>query len=135
MMYSDYNYIKNVVGYKPVQLYPLLKVTNIEERKLPSMQTEKQFICLTLSGQFWTFLRFGNAKQLPTSLMAATHICHIVLTRGADYEQTLRMIKEHCAEKLDADHQPVWLRLYDEALFGKTASGNNGMCPNFRFWH
>ena len=44
-----------------------------------------------------------------------THICHIVQARGADYEQTLRMIKEHCAEKLDADHQPVWLRLYDEA--------------------
>lgn len=45
-----------------------------------------------------------------------THICHIVLTSDADQEQTLLMIKEHCAKKLDAAHQPIWIRLYDEAL-------------------
>ena len=26
------------------------------------------------------------------------------------------MIKEHCAEKLDATHQPVLFRLYNDAL-------------------
>ena len=45
-----------------------------------------------------------------------THVCHTVLVDGADQEQTLRMIKEHCAKKLDADHQPLLLRLYSDAL-------------------
>lgn len=45
-----------------------------------------------------------------------THICHTTLIGGANQEETLRMIKEHCAEKLDATHQPVLFRLYDDAL-------------------
>lgn len=45
-----------------------------------------------------------------------THICHTALIGGANQEETLRMIKEHCAEKLDATHQPVLFRLYDDAL-------------------
>ena len=45
-----------------------------------------------------------------------THICHTALIGGANQEETLRMIKEHCAEKLDATHQPVLFRLYNDAL-------------------
>ncbi len=45
-----------------------------------------------------------------------THICHAALIGGANQEETLRMIKEHCAEKLNATHQPVLFRLYDDAL-------------------
>ena len=45
-----------------------------------------------------------------------THICHTVLIGGANQEETLRMIKEYCAEKLDATHQPVLFRLYNDAL-------------------
>lgn len=45
-----------------------------------------------------------------------THICHTALIGGANQEETLRMIKEHCAEKLDVTHQPVLFRLYDDAL-------------------
>ena len=45
-----------------------------------------------------------------------THICHTTLIGGANQEETLRMIKEHCAEKLDVTHQPVLFRLYDDAL-------------------
>ena len=45
-----------------------------------------------------------------------THICHTVLVDGTDQEQVLRMIKEHCAKKLDTDHQPLLLRLYSDAL-------------------
>ena len=45
-----------------------------------------------------------------------THICHTVLVDGTNQEQVLRMIKEHCAKKLDADHQPLLLRLYSDAL-------------------
>ena len=45
-----------------------------------------------------------------------THICHTTLIGGANQEETLRMIKEHCAEKLDATHQPVLFRLYNDAL-------------------
>lgn len=47
---------------------------------------------------------------------AVTHVCHTVLVDGADQEQVLRLIKEHCAEKLDADSQPLLLRLYSDAL-------------------
>lgn len=45
-----------------------------------------------------------------------THICHTTLIGGANQEETLRMIKEHCAEKLDVTHQPVLFRLYNDAL-------------------
>ncbi len=45
-----------------------------------------------------------------------THICHTALIGGANQEETLRMIKEHCTEKLDATHQPELFRLYDDAL-------------------
>lgn len=45
-----------------------------------------------------------------------THICHTVLVAGADLEKTLCMIREHCAEKLNAAHQPVLIRLYSDAL-------------------
>lgn len=45
-----------------------------------------------------------------------THICHTVLIGGANQEETLRMIKKHCAEKLDSTHQPELLRFYDDAL-------------------
>lgn len=45
-----------------------------------------------------------------------THICHTVLVDGTNQEQVLRMIKEHCAKKLDTDHQPLLLRLYSDAL-------------------
>ena len=45
-----------------------------------------------------------------------THICHTVLIGGANQGETLCRIKEHCAEKLDEAHQPVWLRFYDDAL-------------------
>ena len=45
-----------------------------------------------------------------------THICHTALIGEANQEETLRMIKVHCAEKLDATHQPTLLRLYDDAL-------------------
>lgn len=44
------------------------------------------------------------------------HICHTVLISGANQQQTLRMIKEHCAKKLDTAHQPVMIRLYEDAL-------------------
>lgn len=44
------------------------------------------------------------------------HICHTVLLDGANLQQTLRTIKEHCAQKLDAAHQPAMIRLYDDAL-------------------
>lgn len=45
-----------------------------------------------------------------------THICHTALIGGANQAETLRMIKEHCTEKLDATHQPVLFRLYNDAL-------------------
>lgn len=45
-----------------------------------------------------------------------THICHTALIGGANQEETLRMIKEHCTEKLDATHQPELFRFYDDAL-------------------
>ena len=45
-----------------------------------------------------------------------THICHTALIGGANLEETLRMIKKNCAEKLDATHQPVLFRLYNDAL-------------------
>ena len=45
-----------------------------------------------------------------------THICHIVLIAGTDQESSLQRIKEYCTEKLDAAHQPVLFRLYDDAL-------------------
>lgn len=45
-----------------------------------------------------------------------THICHTVLIGGANQEETLRMIKKHCAEKLDSTHQPELFRFYDDAL-------------------
>ena len=47
---------------------------------------------------------------------AVMHVCHAVLVDGTDQEQVLRMIKEHCAKKLDTDHQPLLLRLYSDAL-------------------
>ena len=31
-------------------------------------------------------------------------------------EETLRMIKKHCAEKLESTHQPELFRFYDDAL-------------------
>ncbi len=45
-----------------------------------------------------------------------THICHTVLIGGANQEETLRIIKKHCAEKLDSTHQPELFRFYDDAL-------------------
>lgn len=45
-----------------------------------------------------------------------THICHIVLMDGAGQKQTLETIKVHCAKKLDHAHQPVLVRLYNDAL-------------------
>lgn len=45
-----------------------------------------------------------------------THICHTALIGGANQEETLRMIKKHCAEKLDSTHQPELFRFYDDAL-------------------
>ena len=47
---------------------------------------------------------------------AVMHVCHAVLVDGTDQEQVLRMIQEHCAKKLDTDHQPLLLRLYSDAL-------------------
>ena len=45
-----------------------------------------------------------------------THICHTALIGGANQAETLRMIKKHCAEKLDSTHQPELFRFYDDAL-------------------
>lgn len=45
-----------------------------------------------------------------------THICHTVLIGGANQEETLHIIKKHCAEKLDSTHQPELFRFYDDAL-------------------
>lgn len=45
-----------------------------------------------------------------------THICHTALIGGANLEETLRMIKKHCAEKLESTHQPELFRFYDDAL-------------------
>lgn len=45
-----------------------------------------------------------------------THICHTVLDSHANQEQTLYMIKEHCANRLDSVHQPELIRLYGDAL-------------------
>lgn len=45
-----------------------------------------------------------------------THICHIVLVDNADQEETLRAVKNHCAQTLNPEHQPELIRLYCKAL-------------------
>lgn len=45
-----------------------------------------------------------------------THVAHIVLTDGADEKTALKTIKEHCENKLLANHVPTLVKLYDTAL-------------------
>ncbi len=44
------------------------------------------------------------------------HVAHIVLTDGADREQTLKLVKEHCSSKLSANHMPSLFKLYNDTL-------------------
>ena len=44
------------------------------------------------------------------------HVAHIVLTNGADIQTTLKMVKEHCGNKLPENHMPTLIKLYDTAL-------------------
>ena len=44
------------------------------------------------------------------------HICHIVFTDDAIWEQTLSAIKIHCTENLSSSYQPKLIRLYNGAL-------------------
>lgn len=45
-----------------------------------------------------------------------THICHIALTNGANQNHVFATLKEYCETKLEHTHQPVLIRLYDDAL-------------------
>lgn len=58
-----------------------------------------------------------QCKAIPHEINGVmTHICHTALIGGANLEETLRMIKKHCAEKLESTHQPELFRFYDDAL-------------------
>lgn len=45
-----------------------------------------------------------------------THVLHISLVKQAKEETVLREIISACQDALDADHMPVWFKLYSDAL-------------------
>ena len=45
-----------------------------------------------------------------------THIAHIVLSGKSDVSKILTEIKRHCLKKLESNHVPILVRLYDSAL-------------------
>ena len=45
-----------------------------------------------------------------------THVAHITLSSGADAKKVCSLIKEHCSEKLDANHYPNLLKVHPSAL-------------------
>lgn len=45
-----------------------------------------------------------------------THVLHISLVKDAEKEDVLHEISSACRDALDADHMPVWFKLYLDAL-------------------
>ena len=45
-----------------------------------------------------------------------THLCHLVLSDGADIETILHSIKAHCIEALPKSYRPMIFHVYDDAL-------------------